>query len=126
MMISAVHLIGGKTADFLDARRFAGAKGVCPAGMRRRARMFWCPLIDTAVHVVSYHNGRTSIASQVVSVAIEDTRACRTAWRISSGIFSGLSMHDLPRQAIVEGFMYGPEDNVFGKGSALGYALLHR
>ncbi len=67
---------------------------MCPVGMRIRVDISVWPLIAAEVHGESSHTGRVMTARNGSSVCSEEAKACRTAFSMSSGSYSGLAMHD--------------------------------
>ena len=76
----------------------AGTKRMCPFGMRIRVDMLVWPLIAAEVHGESSHTERTKTARNGSSVWSEEAKACRTAFSMSSGSYSGLAIHDAVHQ----------------------------
>ena len=53
-----------------------------------------CDSIDCVLQGESSHVGRIKTTRRGLGDAIEQAIACRTAFRMSSGSYSGLAMHD--------------------------------
>ena len=103
MMISSTgHLAGLSSMDSSSACLSAGTNRMCPLGMRMSVDIFVCPRIAFDVHGESSHTGRTMTAKNGSFVCSEEAKACKTAFSMSSGSYSGLAMHDAVQRYLNE------------------------
>jgi len=60
-----------------------------------RVGTFPWPLMATELHGVSFRTGSIKTRTSGVSVHLEEASACRTAFNMSSGSYSGLAKQEL-------------------------------
>ncbi len=68
---------------------------MCHAGIRMRVDILWWPRIAAEFHGVSSKTRRIKTTRKGVSYDSEEDRAWRIALSISSGLYSGLAIHEL-------------------------------
>ncbi len=67
---------------------------MCPAGIRMRVDMLWWPQIAAKFQGVSTQTRRIKTIRNGVSCNSEEEKMWRTALIISSGSYSGLTLHE--------------------------------
>ncbi len=91
---STGHLAGESSVVALSVCLWAGTNLMWPVGIWMSvSRLRWLR-IPAEVHGVSSQTGSTKTTKKGVVVFSEEERACRTAFLMSSGSYSGLAVHE--------------------------------
>ncbi len=53
-----------------------------------------CDSMDCVLHGETFHAGRMKTTRSGLGDVVDEASACKTALRMSSGLYSGLAMHD--------------------------------
>ena len=119
---STSHLAGLSSIEGSSVCFSAGTKRMCPFGIRIRVDMLVWPLIAAEVQGESSHTGRTKTSKNGSFVWSEEAKACRTAFNMSSGSYSGLAMHDAVHRYWNKELMIAP--NLTSSRKAEQYVML--
>jgi hypothetical protein len=95
---STGHLAGVREVVSLFVCLWAGTNLMWPVGIWIRVSMLGWLRIAAEDHGVSSHTRSTMTTKSGVDVAVEDARACRIAFRMSPGSYSGFAMHEPVRR----------------------------
>jgi outer membrane protein assembly factor BamA len=71
---------------------------MCPAGIRMSVSKLWWLRIDEEYQGVSSQTGSTMTTKKDVVVSVDEARACRIAFCMSPGSYSGFAVHEHVRQ----------------------------
>ncbi len=67
---------------------------MCPIGIWMNVSILLWFRIAAEYHGVSSHTGSTITTKKVVVVSVDEARACRIAFLMSPGSYSGFAVHD--------------------------------
>ena len=95
---STGHLAGVREEMSPSVCLWTGTNLMWPVGIWIRVSMLGWLRIAAEDHGVSSHTGSTMITICGVVVSVEDARACRIAFLMSPGSYSGFAMHEAVRR----------------------------
>ena len=90
---STNHFAGGREVVSLSYCLWAGTNRMCPAGIWVSVSMLWWLRIAAEYQGVSSQAGSTMATKKGVVLSVEEARACRIAFLMSPGSYSGLAVH---------------------------------
>ena len=95
---STGHFAGERDVVSVSDCLCAGTNRMCPAGIWMSASRLWWLCIFVEHQGVSSQTGRTMTTKKGVIVSVEDARACRIAFLITPGSYSGFAVHEPVRR----------------------------